>query len=381
MSRPCTYRCDKDMTATGSTHTHGEKTGSMAGASHLPFFEGSESFPRNPSLPSLPISHNMATLGCKEDWKSRGRDCPVWLVPIVNQVLRHPHKDQDFVQKEEESGCYTSNSQNRTSATSFAGLCCFALKCRTRPASDRLFHYWDFFFLRNMAHKAIVTESAFCDTEWNSPRCPVGGLQSLLFPADLLFVFSDEPLQTPSSRNDSVPSYCKNDEGDIFLAAESWKPDVCTSCVCMESVISCYSESCPSVSCERPVLRKGQCCPYCIGKTEKKTLSSLLGATKSVLTAMCLDQLLFLKSVFPVDMSHRCAVVTPGRGKMRKMCSHDKTLRTQCSLNVVMLQHRHVLFCCFAIAGFLISDLPFSPVIYRWSFVPRRNTMPCSRVH
>ncbi|XP_069925356.1 cysteine-rich motor neuron 1 protein isoform X6 [Oryctolagus cuniculus] len=75
---------------------------------------------------------------------------------------------------------------------------------------------------------------------------------------------TDEPLRPSSSHNDSVPSYCKNDEGDIFLAAESWKPDVCTSCVCMDSVISCYSESCPSVSCERPVLRKGQCCPYCI---------------------------------------------------------------------------------------------------------------------
>lgn len=87
--------------------------------------------------------------------------------------------------------------------------------------------------------------------------------------------FPDEPPQPSSSHNDSVPSYCKNDEGDIFLAAESWKPDVCTSCVCLDSVISCFSESCPSVSCERPVLRKGQCCPYCIGKTKKKSPSSL----------------------------------------------------------------------------------------------------------
>ncbi|XP_066863918.1 cysteine-rich motor neuron 1 protein isoform X6 [Kogia breviceps] len=88
----------------------------------------------------------------------------------------------------------------------------------------------------------------------------------------------DEPLQPSSSHNDSVPSYCKNDEGDIFLAAESWKPDVCTSCVCMDSVISCYSESCPSVSCERPVLRKGQCCPYCIEDTiPKKVLCHFSG--------------------------------------------------------------------------------------------------------
>lgn len=88
----------------------------------------------------------------------------------------------------------------------------------------------------------------------------------------------DEPLQPSSSHNDSVPSYCKNDEGDIFLAAESWKPDVCTSCVCLDSVISCFSESCPSVSCERPVLRKGQCCPYCIEDTiPKKVLCHFSG--------------------------------------------------------------------------------------------------------
>ncbi|XP_021510702.1 cysteine-rich motor neuron 1 protein isoform X6 [Meriones unguiculatus] len=91
---------------------------------------------------------------------------------------------------------------------------------------------------------------------------------------------TDEPLQPSTSHNESVPSYCKNDEGDIFLAAESWKPDVCTSCVCMDSVISCYSESCPSVSCERPVLRKGQCCPYCLEDTvPKKVVCHFSGKT------------------------------------------------------------------------------------------------------
>lgn len=103
-----------------------------------------------------------------------------------------------------------------------------------------------------------------------------------------MLLFPDEPLQPSTSHNESVPSYCKNDEGDIFLAAESWKPDVCTSCVCMDSVISCYSESCPSVSCERPVLRKGQCCPYCLGKIKggkkNKQLSSLQVTTKLTLT-------------------------------------------------------------------------------------------------
>ena len=168
-----------------------------------------------------------------------------------------------------------------------------------------------------MAHKATVTESAFCETEGNSLRCTVGGLKHLLLPADLLFIFPDAPLQPSTPHNDSVPSYCKNSEGEIFLAAESWKPDVCTSCVCMNRVISCYSESCPSVSCERPVLRKGQCCPYCIGKTKKSNPPSPPGATASAVTATHLDLLTFLKPGFLVDMS--------GRAQMCKMCSQAKT--------------------------------------------------------
>ncbi|XP_056423392.1 cysteine-rich motor neuron 1 protein isoform X2 [Hyla sarda] len=90
----------------------------------------------------------------------------------------------------------------------------------------------------------------------------------------------DESLQPSVPGNDSLPSYCKNDEGDIFLAAESWKPNVCTSCVCMDGMISCYSESCPPVTCERPVLRKGQCCPYCIEDTiPKKVVCHFNGKT------------------------------------------------------------------------------------------------------
>ncbi|XP_034284065.2 cysteine-rich motor neuron 1 protein isoform X2 [Pantherophis guttatus] len=80
----------------------------------------------------------------------------------------------------------------------------------------------------------------------------------------------DEPVQPSLSTNKSMPSYCKNDDGDIFLTAESWKPNVCTSCICLDGGISCYSESCPPVSCEKPVLRKGQCCPYCIEDTAAK---------------------------------------------------------------------------------------------------------------
>ncbi|XP_043914857.1 cysteine-rich motor neuron 1 protein isoform X2 [Protopterus annectens] len=90
----------------------------------------------------------------------------------------------------------------------------------------------------------------------------------------------DEPLKPQSPSNESTPGYCKNEDGDIFLAAESWKPNVCTSCICMDGTISCFSESCPPVACERPVLRKGQCCPYCIEDTlPKKVVCHFNGKT------------------------------------------------------------------------------------------------------
>nr|XP_055027390.1 cysteine-rich motor neuron 1 protein isoform X1 [Misgurnus anguillicaudatus] len=80
---------------------------------------------------------------------------------------------------------------------------------------------------------------------------------------------SDDPVTPQTPSNDSMPSYCRNEEGDIFLAAESWKPNVCSSCVCLDGSISCFSESCPPVNCARPVLRKGQCCPYCLDATPR----------------------------------------------------------------------------------------------------------------
>ncbi|XP_035279890.1 cysteine-rich motor neuron 1 protein isoform X1 [Anguilla anguilla] len=90
---------------------------------------------------------------------------------------------------------------------------------------------------------------------------------------------SEEPLTPQSPGNDSMPSYCRNEEGDIFLAAESWKPNTCSSCVCLDGKIRCFSESCPLVGCVRPVLRKGQCCPYCLEDTAARAVCHFNGKT------------------------------------------------------------------------------------------------------
>lgn len=129
-------------------------------------------------------------------------------------------------------------------------------------------------------------------------------------------LFLDEPVQPSLSSNESMPSYCKNDAGDIFLTAESWKPNVCASCVCIDGAISCYSESCPPVSCERPVLRKGQCCPYCIGKWLKQEKGGCDGRLLfSLIGLITLQVILFvlesLYSVSPKPTKNSIPVTSP----------------------------------------------------------------------
>ena len=66
--------------------------------------------------------------------------------------------------------------------------------------------------------------------------------------------------------NTSQQEYCITGEGDVLLAGDSWKPNACTSCTCTNGTVECFSQRCPAARCRVPVLRKGQCCPHCLGE-------------------------------------------------------------------------------------------------------------------
>lgn len=66
--------------------------------------------------------------------------------------------------------------------------------------------------------------------------------------------------------NSSQQEYCITNDGDVLLAGDSWKANACTSCTCNNGAVQCFSQSCPAASCRVPVLRKGQCCPHCLGE-------------------------------------------------------------------------------------------------------------------
>ncbi|GCB75046.1 hypothetical protein scyTo_0018158, partial [Scyliorhinus torazame] len=74
----------------------------------------------------------------------------------------------------------------------------------------------------------------------------------------------EDQLKALLPTNSSESGYCMSSNGDILLVGESWKPNACTSCICGDGAIQCFSQTCSAALCRLPVLRKGQCCPYCL---------------------------------------------------------------------------------------------------------------------
>jgi hypothetical protein len=64
---------------------------------------------------------------------------------------------------------------------------------------------------------------------------------------------------------------CLLDNGMIKNAGELWKHDDCRSCLCPRGgsgKIECFSQTCEQkLPCSNPILKKGQCCPFCLPPT------------------------------------------------------------------------------------------------------------------
>lgn len=82
----------------------------------------------------------------------------------------------------------------------------------------------------------------------------------------LVCATADETLSPLLPVNNSQQEYCITNDGDVLLAGDSWKANACTSCTCNNGTIQCFSQRCPAANCRVPVLRKGQCCPHCLGE-------------------------------------------------------------------------------------------------------------------
>lgn len=76
---------------------------------------------------------------------------------------------------------------------------------------------------------------------------------------------------TVETNDETDDDFCLLDNGLIKRTGEVWKEDDCRSCLCPKNNagrIECFSEECPqTLPCANPVLKKGQCCPFCLPST------------------------------------------------------------------------------------------------------------------
>jgi len=56
---------------------------------------------------------------------------------------------------------------------------------------------------------------------------------------------------------------CISSNGSFYSNSQNWYEDDCTHCECNNGKISCRVEMCQPVSCDRPVILPGHCCPTC----------------------------------------------------------------------------------------------------------------------
>lgn len=77
--------------------------------------------------------------------------------------------------------------------------------------------------------------------------------------------FSADAILNPSEE------ICILDDGNIKRAGELWKHDGCQSCHCPRGGggrIECFTQTCEqNLPCSNPILKKGQCCPFCLPPT------------------------------------------------------------------------------------------------------------------
>ena len=69
---------------------------------------------------------------------------------------------------------------------------------------------------------------------------------------------------------------CLLEDGSIKNGGELWKHDDCRSCLCPrgeKGKVKCFSQTCErNLPCSNPVLKKGQCCPFCLPPTAAVTI-------------------------------------------------------------------------------------------------------------
>jgi hypothetical protein len=71
---------------------------------------------------------------------------------------------------------------------------------------------------------------------------------------------------------------CLDSKNQVRSHGSSWKENDCLACECKNGKSVCfdYSDRCTKLDCELQVIKKGECCPYCLNQFSKSMDSKSL---------------------------------------------------------------------------------------------------------
>ncbi|XP_069085493.1 kielin/chordin-like protein [Pleurodeles waltl] len=75
-------------------------------------------------------------------------------------------------------------------------------------------------------------------------------------------VMCESPVE---STTDKCCPRCVEGCADGHQEGETWKPEPCNTCTCLSGQVQCVTKTCAPSSCEHPIIPRGKCCPECAG--------------------------------------------------------------------------------------------------------------------
>lgn len=118
-----------------------------------------------------------------------------------------------------------------------------------------------------LCHHGII----LCNTE----MCPPQLCHFPIKVAGQCCAFCPRKVDKPSRVPQKLLKHCLLDGKPAFKHGEVWRSNPCQSCTCRHGHVHCFSQTCPALSCNQTVLRKGQCCATCSVKESITSASSL----------------------------------------------------------------------------------------------------------
>lgn len=108
----------------------------------------------------------------------------------------------------------------------------------------------------------------------------------LCFPDNFNMLLISDGIDIAPTSHPATKENC-NTPTITYTHGDTWRVSACQSCMCENGIVHCFSQTCPLLDCQNTVLKKGQCCPSCLGKIRHRFLCMLCAFYSAQVSSVC----------------------------------------------------------------------------------------------